>query len=437
MNRSFIEVAVAIFAFGGTAAAQPIAVVGTGDPKVDIPAVQAAVARGGQVVLKGHFSFDAPPTIAELPSVLFGGVPLGMVLVSKEVTISGARDDQGEMTSIDGGTNPFYVDAPGAPVTIQGLHFKHSQAVAIRAVAASGLAIAFNRIEGISRDGNAGFAAAVAVLTNTTATPTVNNPGKPENVSGTVSIVNNDIDVQGMPRTNFLAIIVMAVGKSPDNEVDLYISGNNIRNSTERPINVYNVGGRASIERNVITTGMVVGSAAPSSDVIHITGYGSYLIAHNTIDCAWAQGAGIRVQTQFNAWPVTRAIVVDNDVIMSAPEGTVFDATSAAIEVRGSSEGIMVLNNRIRGRANFALSVAAERSVAQSGAPQNTTFIMNDLTGFTSAQADLFVDVGAINTIAVGRQNTVVDLGVGTVIVPGTPSDQVQTSAGGRRDTSR
>jgi hypothetical protein len=105
--------------------------------------------------------------------------------------------------------------------------------------------------------------------------------------------MNNDIDVQGMPRTNFLAIIVMAVGKSPDNEVDLYISGNNIRNSTERPINVYNVGGRASIERNVITTGMVVGSVTPSADVIHIVGYGSYLIAHNTIDCAWAEGAGI------------------------------------------------------------------------------------------------------------------------------------------------
>jgi hypothetical protein len=60
MIRSFIAVAVAILAFGGTAAAQAIAVVGTGDPKVDIPAVQAAVARGGQVVLKGHFSFDAP-----------------------------------------------------------------------------------------------------------------------------------------------------------------------------------------------------------------------------------------------------------------------------------------------------------------------------------------------------------------------------------------
>jgi hypothetical protein len=175
-----------------------------------------------------------------------------------------------------------------------------------------------------------------------------------------VWIVNNDVDMQGTAGLNFLVIIAFAMGKSPDKEVDLHISGNNIRNSTERPINVYNVGGRASIERNVITTGVPVGSTTPSPDVIHIVGYGSYLVAHNTIDCAWAQGAGIRVQTEHPEWPVSHAIVVDNDVNMSAPEGTVFDVNSAAIEIRGASEGAIVLNNRIRGRANFALSVAAQ-----------------------------------------------------------------------------
>ncbi len=339
-----------------------------------------------------------------------------MVLVSKEVAISGARDDQGEMTSIEGGINPFYVEAPGAFVTIQGLHFMHTRAVAIRVVAASGLLIASNRIEGVSRD--AANAAAIAVHTSPSP-PTPNSPGQPENISGTVLIVNNDIDMQGTPGVNFLAIIAFAMGKSPDKEVDLYISGNNIRKSTERPINVYNVGGRAYIERNVITTGIAVGSVAPSPDVIHIQGYGSYLIAHNSIDCAWAQGAGIRLQTQNTEWPVSHAIIVDNDVTMSAPEGTVFEATSAVIEVRGAGEGNIVLNNRIRGRANFALSV-----VAQNGAPQNTTFIMNDLRGFTSAQADLFVDAGGTNKIAVGRQNTVEDHGSGTVIVPGTPSER-------------
>lgn len=416
MNRRFIAVAVAILALGATLPAQPITVVGTGDPTVDVPAVQAAVARGGQVVLKGHFSFDAPPTVAERPSILFTGAPTGMVLVSREVAISGVLDDQGEMTSIEGGINPFYVEAPGAFVTIQGLHFMHSKAVAIRVVAASGLSIASNRIEGVSRE--AATATAIAVHTSPSP-PTLNSPGQPENISGAVWIVNNDIDMQGTAGFNFLAIIAFAMGKSPDKEVDLHISGNNIRNSTERPINVYNVGGRASIDRNVITTGVPVGRTTPSSDVINIVGYGSYLVAHNSIDCAWAEGVGIRVHTQNNIWPVSRAIVVDNDITMTAPEGTVFDVASAAIEVRGAGEGIMVLNNRIRGRANFALSL-----VAQNGSPKNTTFVMNDLQGFTSAQADLFIDAGATSTIAVGRQNRVEDHGTGTVIVPGTPSER-------------
>ena len=122
MNRNFIAVTGVVVAFAGTVAAQTITVLGTGDPKVDIPAVQAAVDQGGRVVLKGHFSFDAPPTVAEQPSILFSAAPLGTILISKAVVISGALDDQGEMSSIEGGTNPFYVEAPGSQVTIQGLH---------------------------------------------------------------------------------------------------------------------------------------------------------------------------------------------------------------------------------------------------------------------------------------------------------------------------
>lgn len=152
----------------------------------------------------------------------------------------------------------------------------------------------------------------------------------------------------------------------------------------------------------------------PSGDVIHIVGPGSYLIAHNKIDCAWTSGlqAAIRLQTRPGQL-VSRAIVVDNDVNMSAPAGTVFGVTSAAIEIRDAGEDNMVLNNRIRGRANFALSVAA-----QTGVPQNTAFIMNDLQGFTSAQADVFIDAGGSNTVVLGRQSTVEDHGVGTVVVP-------------------
>jgi hypothetical protein len=159
----------------------------------------------------------------------------------------------------------------------------------------------------------------------------------------------------------------------------------------------------------------------PSGDVIHIVGAGSFLIAHNTIDCQWTSGqqAGIRLMTR-PGQPVSRAVILDNDVNMSAPDGTKFGATSAAIEVRGTSTGNMVLNNRIHGRANFALSVASSTpgSADFTGVPTDTVFIMNDLMGFKSAQADVFVDAGAANTIVVGGQSTVEDHGVDTVILP-------------------
>ena len=50
-------------ALAASALAQATVVIGTGNPGVDVPAVQAAVNFGGQVVLSGHFSFDTPPTI--------------------------------------------------------------------------------------------------------------------------------------------------------------------------------------------------------------------------------------------------------------------------------------------------------------------------------------------------------------------------------------
>ena len=411
---SFLIRGSAVVIFAWTVAAQAVTVVGTGDPKVDIPAVQAAVDQGGLVALKGRFSFDAPPTVVERPGISFNGAALGTILISRTVIITGTPGEQGAMTRIEGGVNPFYVAAPGAHVTIEGLHFLHAKVAVIRVVAANGLTITSNRVEGLVRATR--YASAILVSTATHDRPF--NPAssrQSENISGTLWIANNDIDLQGTADGNFLGITVFAVGKSPHNEADLYVSGNKITNSTERPINIYSVGGRAYVERNVITTGSIGNHVDPSADVIHIVGPGWFLIARNTIDCAWATGspAGIRLQSRGPDQSVSHAIVMENDVNMAAPDGTVFGDTSAAIEIRGPGEGNIVLNNRIRGRANFALSV-----VAQNGTPRGVTFIQNDLEGFTPAGADLFVGVGAQNTVLVGRHRSVQDHGSGTVIAP-------------------
>ena len=53
----------------------------------------------------------------------------------------------------------------------------------------------------------------------------------------------------------------------------------------------------------------------------------SCVVAHNSIETAWINGAGIRLRDlPALGAAIERAIVVDNEVTMSAPEGTVFGA---------------------------------------------------------------------------------------------------------------
>ena len=108
--RLALAIAIAI-AMATSALAQQTVVLGTGNPNVDVPAVQAAVNLGGEVVLMGHFSFDTPPTIPIAPDLHLSPAT---ILISKAVAISGPGDVRDHMTSIEAGTIPFYVDAPGA-----------------------------------------------------------------------------------------------------------------------------------------------------------------------------------------------------------------------------------------------------------------------------------------------------------------------------------
>ena len=221
--------AAALAGSSGRLPAQSVVITGTGNPDVDVPAVQAAVDRGGQIVLMGHFSFNRPPT--KWIDHLNGRT----ILVSRQVAITGTRDENGEITTIEGGDNPFAVDAPGASVTIQGLHFVRSTESSITVLAASGLVIANCRIDGVrplpDPTDPTGRIFAEGILVVTTPTlfpPTATQPGQPENVSGRVLIFDNDIDVGGTAADNTVGIAIFAVGKSPDKEVELYISGNRV-----------------------------------------------------------------------------------------------------------------------------------------------------------------------------------------------------------------
>jgi hypothetical protein len=400
-------------ALAGTVAAQPVVVNGTGDPNRDVPAVQTAVDQGGSVVLMGHFSFDRPPTTPD------GTTYNRMVTVSKGVVISGRLDGNGDLPTIRGGDWPFLIDAAGAQVTIQSLHFVNPTSGAIWIYAAGGIEIVGCRVQGIIPSvefaveaGQAGSVSTAIFAGADPHPPSKTQLGQPANFSGTWKIFNNDIDLAGQAGTLALGIAMFSVGSEPNSEVDIDVSGNRIINATEPAINFRIIGGRVFVERNVVKTGTISGGAA-NPDAIRIVGAGAYLVSHNSIDCGWsdAGATGINVIGQGTPLvPETSAVVVDNEVTMSAPSGT----ANAAIEIRGFAGSNTVLNNRIRGSANVALAVLDQNG----GMPASTSFVSNDLSRFQSSLADIFIDAGAPNTLVMGHQATVMDQGSGTVIIP-------------------
>lgn len=404
----FIAGFVTVLAWTASAAAQTI-VVGTGDPATDVKAVQAAVDQGGDVVLKGHFSFNRPPTVPTATAFVGG---LATVLVSKEVAISGAQDEDRELTSIEGGTTPFYIEVPGARVSIRGLRFIRPRGDAILVNAVSGLVIASCKIDGI--EPLLGGGDGIDIITSP-GIPMPTNPGKPENVSGTLVIADNRIDLAGgTALDNTVGVLVFSVGV-PGAEVEVYVSRNKIKHTTEPAINFRRVDGRVYVERNVITTGSVSSQTAPRPEAIRVANTGSYLIAHNSIDCGWpdAEAMGIGVFSQFAEWPMERAIVIDNDVTMTPPEGTVFGPLSAGINIRGFAQSNVALNNRIRGRARAALSVDAFKG----GIPDSNALVLNRFDDFEASVADVFVGNLVTNTRVVGP-GTIEDHGVGTIVEP-------------------
>jgi hypothetical protein len=412
IRKSIVLLGAAV-AVVASATTQPSVVTGTGNPAVDIPAVQAAVDQGGDVILIGHFSFDADPTTPP------GAAYARMVTVSKAVVISGNRDANGDMP-INGGNWPFFVDAAGARVAIRGLHFIGPKAGAIWVYAVSGLSVANCRIEGVISSAEFGVQAGLSTplaggigLFGDAHPPSANFPGHPENFSGSMEIVNNYVDMAGHPGALHLGIVIFSVGTSPDQEVDIQIAGNTVLNVTEPAIDLQYIAGRIVVERNTITTGSFLGSVA-NPDALRILGSGTYLIMHNSIDCGWPDPAATAINIYGNNRSNSKsAIVIDNDVTMSAPEGIVFATNSAGIEVGGAATGVAALNNRVRGRAAVALSVF-DRS---GNTPANITFVANDIAGFQGSIADVFVDAGVSGTVIVGRQMHIEDRGSGTIVV--------------------
>jgi len=308
---------------------------------------------------------------------------MATILVSKEVTISGGWDEHGEMTTIEGGVIPFAVEARGAAVSIEKLRFLRPKLYGIFADAVSGLTIESCAIEALEplpvpgQSTEMRFVVGIYVAT-LLGLPSRERPGHPENISGKLSILNNQVSVSDAAGQR-IGIFIASVG-DPKNPVEVEISGNTIRNATQKGINVWQIGGRARIERNSVNTSAVYTGPAPSFSGIHCACSGWYLIAQNLISVADPNGAGIRIKGCSVGGATERASITDNDVSMRAAEGAVLGVGSAGIEIKGLARGTVVQRNRIRGRARIGLSVTPDRA----GNPTGNGFDRNDQENFSS-----------------------------------------------------
>jgi len=386
-----------------------ILLVGTGNPAKDVAAVQAAIERADTVQLAGTFSFRQEPTKrvrASLTSAKIATPQAAQVLVSKAVTILGVPDTSGGMATIQGGTIPFYVDAPGSRVTIRRVRFVRPVAKAIEVVAVRDLEIASNRFDGVVPFGPA----AAALTINTSGDfPLRSDSGRPSEVSGSILIRQNDIDVPSENAGEYtLGVLVWSVGRSPDAVVTLDITGNKILNTTAPAIMVRRANGRVHIVANTVETST---GLARDDEVIRVANTGSYEIAHNTITCRWLNCVGISLFSQVEEWPMVGAMVEENTVNMLPPAGSVVADSNAAIEIKGFARSNVVRYNIINGRAPTALAI----ELFKLGYPEDNAFVDNRLDGFHASLASTLVGSGVSRTRLV-HPGTVVDRGVSTTI---------------------
>jgi len=382
------------------------AVIGTGQAVKDVPAMQAAIDRGGDVTVQGHLSFAMPPTKSIDPLLGSGWYSVAAeILISKAVNILGVRDARGEMPTIESGTIPFYVDAPGQAVSIHGIRFVRPIQSAILVRAVQGLEISDVRIDGMLPFSHG--AAGISINTRGEM-PLPSSSGSPENVSGHLLIAHNKID--GTGGTALLAtagINVLSIGRSPDREVDLDVVENYITNTTAPAINIRRVLGKVRVLGNTVQTSPETVGDVDAVRIVHVK---SILMANNTVECKWPNAAAIQVYSPYAEWPTDSAIVEDNSVLMSPSPGAALGDFSAGISIRGFADSNVVRHNSISGRAQSALSMY----VFRGGVPTDNAFIDNRLDGFNATVADIFLGSGVVRGHIAGP-GSVADHGTATI----------------------
>jgi hypothetical protein len=177
------------------------------------------------------------------------------------------------------------------------------------------------------------------------------------------------------------------------------------------------VKGPARVERNIVETGTVGRSGLPGQfvDALRLIGSGEYVVERNQFDCGFENAAVVRLGATKNA------VIRQNEMRASVPEGNAPGLQSAGVQVEGSANGNEILENRIKGRGRAAISVIfsdfqLDKPTGTDGNPSATKFQGNNIQQFAPTVATVEIGAVAKNTTIDGGSGTLIDNGIGTVV---------------------
>jgi hypothetical protein len=390
----------------GTLYAYDSVVTGENNAEIDVKAVQAAVDKGGSVLLKGTFNFGQK----------------GRVNIKNDVEISGESDSKGRpLTKITGGFWTFHsplpttelpLPGPGPKMKIKNIHFDGATWTPMHFPYTSGAEISGNRITNIQPfplpvkwpGGDKLLVTAGALLGTYFAHKEKNLPGA---VTGNLIFENNKVDLKCRNPEKTMgqgAFYFRTWGAS------IEIKGNKIRNVSRNSIesldNYLDEEGRGSVliaENNIVTP--AVGIPFPG------------LETPNGIIVGWfADISGAADPKRNSKITVIRNFVQVNGEtargIVSIAYGTAVLGNRVEVKGGSKSSGItqvgsnaFIARNKIDGAGAFALRAVAYKDLKADG----NTFAWNDVGEFKASAGD-FLAVGNKNTL-LGTECKVVDKG--------------------------
>jgi hypothetical protein len=392
----------------------------TGSFPLDVHNVQAALDRGGTVLLKATnaagqltaFNFGAPdPNIG-------GGVNL-----NTDVTLIGERVGT-HMATINGGYIPILGFVP-VKTHIEGIDFETPLASAITLLASTGTEIVGNRINGV-----------VGVLlvfgfTDGDGIDLFGNDDPQNAITGQVRIANNVIENLGADFANGMQLDeVAAEVEITGNTVNFPQSNGPIQTLGITAFRSHNL---VSIVGNDVTMGPGSLDAFPAPILIGGDLDARYQVLANNVVSNHPNADGIIAQGGGFSEPTQGAVIAFNHIVINS---AFIGFGGAGVSTYGAVNNSVVSANQIEGTSSFALQVA--EGFSASSTSDSNRLVGNNISHHTATNVDVYLGTNTSNTFFAGQCDTFLDLGVNNRIACGHRhglSAAAAQSAGGTRHT--